>query len=300
MSRGVALLAISTLAWGIGCARVSDIKEPLSTDSSTVDTETAKDTSQTDPSTQDTGTQDTGTQDTVTQDTGTDTQDTDTQDTGTAPVDSLDDVRSMGTGIVIFSLTAGTLPLYVDGDYDSGGWVLIGRGREGWAWTEAGKGDPATLSVGLGTPAAFQPAYLSASIIQELIDNTGGDLYDVETRVRRAAAMDGSSYQETLWKSLANPTWTWLFDTASYNISYTVRDSVLGFGELVTMGDTRDIGSNSHARTFTWAWESHGLQTGFSYGVTVGIGNTEPTNFLWQNGTEAHSLPYSEVYLRIP
>lgn len=214
------------------------------------------------------------------------------------PYDSLDDIQGKPTGIVNFELTTGPLPLYVDGDYDSGGWVLIGRGREGWSWTEVGLGDQATLSVGLGTPTAFPPAYLSAAIVQELIDNTGIDLTSVEIRIKRAAAMDGSSYQETLWQSQANPVWTWLFDTGQYNINYTALDSVLGAGVVVAAGNTRDVGNNDWRRTFTWAWNSHNFMTGFSYGQTISIGTNTSDNFLWENAAENHSVPYSEVYIR--
>ncbi len=211
---------------------------------------------------------------------------------------SLKDARGAATGVLNFELSTGRLPLYVDGDYDSGGWVLIGRGREGFAWTEEGAGDPATLNEGLGTPAAFLPAYLSTATIQELIGNSGADLTQVDIRIKRAAATDGSVYQEVSWLAQENTDWTWLLDSNPYSVSYVISDSALGTGSEGA-SDTRDnMGLNDQNRVFTWAWSSHSNKRGFSYGSAISGGTADPDNFFWQAGGEDHAIPYTEVYLR--
>lgn len=213
---------------------------------------------------------------------------------------NLGDAQGKPTGVASFKLGGGKLTLYLDRDYDGGGWILIGRGREDWAWSEGGMGGENTLYLGLGTQAAFPPAYLSAATIQELLDNTGVDLKDVQIRIRRAAATDGSSYQETLWRSVESRGWTWLFDAANYSISYNVKDSILGTG-ISTTGKTYDVNPSQgdHLRTFTYPWTGHNNKSGFSYGSTIQVGTNDESNFLWQYGTEGHSIPYSEVYIRL-
>ena len=39
---------------------------------------------------------------------------------------------------------------------------------------------------------------------------------------------------------------------------------------------------------------------GFSYGSGVNDGFNSDLSFLWENGTENHSIPYTEVYIRVP
>lgn len=215
------------------------------------------------------------------------------------PFRSLGDIFDVGSGILVFELPSGSIPLYVDDDDTSGGWVLVGRGRDGWAWNEEGGGNQDILNMGLGTKEAFAPVYLPTSTIQELLDSGQTDLRDVEIRVKRAAKPEGTVYQETLWISLEKSNWTWVFDANSYSIEYHVIDSVLGPGTSAE-SSTRDVGypPNDHRRTFTWAWGDHNNVRGFSYGSAVSGGSADDTNFFWQYGNESHAIPYSEVYIR--
>lgn len=222
------------------------------------------------------------------------------------PAHGLHDAEGLPNIVVEFELWSGTYPLYVDGEYDGGGWVLIGRGREDWKWSESGRGDLGGLSKGLGTKSAFNPVYLPTSVVQELIDNAGIDLTEVEIRIKRAAKDDGSAYQETRWRSLKRPDWTWLFDTQPYPIEYTVFDSALGPG-----GGTESAWSTSsqafvtgddHTKTFTSPNASSSFENAFSFGKTVrgSIGLVWGT-FLYCNklfGCD-RAIPYAEVYIRV-
>jgi len=214
--------------------------------------------------------------------------------------DSLDDALGAPNGAMDFELGGVTHSLYVDGNYDGGGWILVGRGREGWAWSENGMGKSSTLWQELGTPAAFPPAYLATATIGQLITNANIDLRNVEIRIKRAAATDGSSYQEVRWRSVSNTTWTWLFDTNQYDIEHTFFECILGPGGAVT-ANTEDVWpstENNHQRIFTWGWDSHNNKRGFSHGSDVTGGTDTPENFFWQHGGENHAIPYSEVYIR--
>jgi hypothetical protein len=212
--------------------------------------------------------------------------------------------RGLSTGTHVLNLASGATPVYVDGDHDGGAWILIGRGREGWSWSDAGRGTAAQVGQNLGTSAAFSPTYLSAADIQALIDLSPGalDLRHVEVRLRRAADISGSSYQEVRWHFLNEPSWHWDFENDDQWVDMVVSPSTLGQGGAGN-GGARDLdvnGENSEGRVFTWGWDSHDYQQGFSYGGQIFLGTSAATNFLWENGAENHSIPYTEVYIRLP
>ncbi len=222
----------------------------------------------------------------------------------TGPCDGLQAVRGLGTGVHDLNLDGvGAIPVFVDNSYDGGGWILIGRGRENWTWNNAGIGGPDEVSLDVGTTAAFTPKYLSTAIIEQLINSTPGnlDLTKLDVRISRAAATDGSSYQQVHWSFPYNPQWDWDFENQQQTINAVIDDSVLGLG--MTFGsNARDLwsGHNDQTRVFTWAWGGHNNEQGFSYGQAINFGDSSPTNFLWEYSGEDHAMPYSEVYIRAP
>ena len=116
-------------------------------------------------------------------------------------------------GYQTFALPQGNLDLIVAEDAVMGdAWVLVGRGRDGWAWNDNGRGSPSAWLAQVGTSSAFSPEYLGASTIRDLLEGSELDLTDVEIRIRRAADADGIHYQETIWQSVGQLSWTWLFD----------------------------------------------------------------------------------------
>ncbi len=53
---------------------------------------------------------------------------------------------------------------YCEMDDDGGGWVLIGRGREGWTFHEYGQGTTKNVRDDVSGQAAFAPAALSTAV----------------------------------------------------------------------------------------------------------------------------------------
>jgi len=213
---------------------------------------------------------------------------------------SLQTARGLPTGVHTFSLLGGDYPVYVDGDYDGGGWLLVGRGREDWAWTMAGSGLPGDVVTGRGTSAAFRPKYLSTRLIDNLMSSAGGmpTALNIEVRLKRAAAVDGSAYQEVRWHYVQPHPWTWVFPVHQPPVEHTVYSSVLGAGGTAD-GTTRDVEiANDHTRVFTWDWGDHDSKMGFSYGQTINLGDNSSSSYIWQNASEGHSIPYTEVYVR--
>jgi hypothetical protein len=188
------------------------------------------------------------------------------------------------------------------------GWVLIGRGREGWEFDTDGQGSADDVSRYLGTPDAFPVAAYSDATINQFLSQSGKTMADVEIRLKRATTVDGSGdYQEVRWRDFVgnSDAFTWDLDDDSV---YTVTKELVNAPATlpgaqvgtVTNQNTRDgtASGNDGDRVFTWQWGGHDRQGGFSYGLSVNAGTNSPTNFLWEAGTENHSIPYTEVYLR--
>ena len=193
-----------------------------------------------------------------------------------------------------------TFDVFIDND-GTNSWLLVGRGRSGWSFTPSGPGgDPSAVNDDLGTSAAFSPAALTDTMLNDLITSSGIDMTNIEIRLKRAGDTSGTGeYQEVRWRNFNRPTWTWDFDDNAYNVEMEILNNVLN-GPRLFNGNTRDLSAgNDGTRVFTWPWGGHGSQAGFSYGASIGgVDGNNPNTFLWESGTENHAIPYTEVYIR--
>jgi hypothetical protein len=209
-------------------------------------------------------------------------------------------LESLATGNHSFNADSQTFDAYVRND-EGIGWLLVGRGRNGWEFDSDGQGTVASVGVAqdLGTSAAFAPALYSDSIINDLIGNSDIDLTNVEIRFRRAGDSTGTDpYQEARWRPLTQTSWLGQFDS-NYDVEQEIISGIGGPTETrnTNSRDAQPTGNN-FTRIFTWAWSGHANQQGFSYGAVTTDGSNNSTNFWWENGNENHALAYTEVYIR--
>jgi len=222
--------------------------------------------------------------------------------------DVLNQITKLGDGTHNLLLNGTSYDFHVDYD-GTDHWLLVGRGREGWEFDTNGQGTLANMTVGLGTSAAFAPVAYDDAFVNEIIAASGADLTDVEMRLKRAANIDGSAYQEVRRTSVSETDFTFDIDNTGTNfaVEYRVLDSILGASFTDTTSLVRDTLStpgsdsgNNYQRVWNWGWGGKGGIAGFSYGSAIqGVNNDDPNSFLWERTTENHATPYTEFYIRL-
>ncbi len=191
---------------------------------------------------------------------------------------------------------------FCDQTTGGGGWVLVGRGRDSWNFTEVGQGSPASLRSTTSGPGAFAAAALDRDTIDDLLDNQPVSALADGIRVRRATNTSGSNAQD-LRLFPAYSAWTWSLG-AGQKLSRVSID-----GQTWTNSNTRDTGSGFYdypsgglagqqglRRMYTYATSANSWKSGFAYGSGLSGSTAADTNlYKTASGTV---LPFSQVWLR--
>jgi hypothetical protein len=187
---------------------------------------------------------------------------------------------------------------------DGGGWVLVGRGRNGWSFNPLGQGSAATLRTTTSGPAAFAPAALDTTAIAALLNGTNvSDLAD-GIRLERATNTAGTTTQD--YRLFPKYTaWTWSFAGGQ------LLNKVVAEGTTYPGSNTANTGSSAYGQTtnglsgvtgtrqlITAAVSSHNKVQGFGFGAGVKGGTNAADNNLWTYASEGSPLPFTRVWIR--
>ena len=227
---------------------------------------------------------------------------------------SLLDIEGFSTGTHSLNTSAGTIDGYVETYLNpltgiTEHWLLVGRGREGWTFDQFGQGDPASVSTGLGTPAAFAPAAYDAQTITSLMREASADMSNIEIRIKRAENLAGTNYQEARYRpETRSDSWLWTMSADDNHLGeFQIIQSSLGANFLDTTSSFRNTrvtpgsdAGNNYQRMVTgdqMAAPLNGIQ-GFGTRINATDGFNDATGFLYRNGDASNALPYTEMYIR--
>lgn len=182
---------------------------------------------------------------------------------------------------------------YCDMTTDGGGWVLIGRGREGWREQYEGRGTTAQVRTQVTGQEAFSPRQLSSKVIDGLLDGGRVDALTDGVRVRRATNVDGSAWQEVRFKFQKRDRWVWALG-AEHRLANYSFDGVVRSG-----GQTNNFGADSAFRRVDFRQRSdQGWTIGWAYGSAV-PGTSAADSYLWSSvDGRGYARPFAQVYLR--
>lgn len=184
---------------------------------------------------------------------------------------------------------------YCDMTTDGGGWVLVGRGRNGWLEGGDGQGTPDQVRKNVWAQAGFAPRQLSDAVIDGLLaGTTPKDLPD-GVRVVRAADTTGQQTTRVTYKLTRMTHWSWAWGAGQpANVTVT---GVNGEVRSLTKTTTRNADAgNGLWRVWTYGSADNNWVRGFNYGQTTS-GSTAASTFLYSsNGRFA--TPMAQVWLR--
>ena len=183
---------------------------------------------------------------------------------------------------------------FCDQTTDGGGWVMIGRGREGWETWSQGKGDQTRLQTRPRTPGDFDVVQASHETVNGLLGGTKvSDLPD-GVMVQRAWNHKGTAYQTVRMQFPKMRDFIWPFKSAhpvnvKFNREWWVNGGIVwsGFGTNTSWGYVNLIASAQNEYTM-----------GFGYGPLASswYDTSSSTSFFHRNGSIIN--PYAEVYIR--
>ncbi len=183
---------------------------------------------------------------------------------------------------------------------DGGGWVLVGRGRDGWTFPYWGQGSPSTVRNSITGAAAFAPASLPTPTVDALMNGGRMDALGDGIRLRHATNPTGTTWQEVRMRVKTYGQWSWAFGGGIYlsSIKFDNTTTNLATSNFQTNTTANTQVANDTRRVFTYPWSGHNQVEGFSYGSNVTNGSNSSTSYLWEFDDENNAIPFTQVYIR--
>lgn len=183
---------------------------------------------------------------------------------------------------------------YCDQESAGGGWVLVGRGRDGWSVASIGSGTPAQVRNDVTGQAAFTPRQLSSESIEKLVNNEAIDSLPDGIRLVRARNAQGTQWHDLSFTfNSPRKSWTWQFNNEQRVKNYKIGNGTYSGGTTANFGRNNDY---DRVRTITGSTE--GWQMGFAFGSNIRGENTS-SSYLWSKNTSTgYARPFTQVYLR--
>ncbi len=177
---------------------------------------------------------------------------------------------------------------------DGGGWVLVGRGRDGWRSEYEGQGTHAQVIANVDGPAAFRTRQLSGVTIDALLNGGRVDALQDGIRLRRAMNTTGSTWQEVRFNLQGRDRWTWTFRARHVVTSPRFDGVASSSGQR-----SNNFGSdNLYRRVTTDITAAQGWSGGFAFGSSIS-GTPDASSYLWSyTSGVGYARPFTQVYLR--
>lgn len=187
---------------------------------------------------------------------------------------------------------------FCDQTTDGGGWVLIGRGREGWKEGYNGLRTPQEISATPSGTAAFKTAQLPATTVDGLLNGERPDALPDGVRVHRAADAAGTSWQDVNLHVAQRDRWVWTFGAVHRMGDFAFGATPNSVAATGSGGTTSSFGTDeAYNRVHFDQAATHQYLMGWAYGSSI-TGSIDASSYLWAPDGQGSARPFAQAYLR--